>query len=63
MSKTILVDPWITQFRNRGLDNKNADDDSDPILLPDTAGIDAKIHRADYILITHGHSYHMLARE
>jgi L-ascorbate metabolism protein UlaG (beta-lactamase superfamily) len=58
--RTILVDPWITQFRNGGLDNKNTDDDSDPILLPDTAGIDAKIHRADYILITHGHSDHML---
>lgn len=57
---TILVDPYVTQFRNGGADNKNTPDDSDPILRPDTAGIDARIDRADYILITHGHSDHML---
>jgi L-ascorbate metabolism protein UlaG (beta-lactamase superfamily) len=59
-SKIILVDPYITQFRNGGLDNRNTNDESDPILVPHTAGIDAKIHRADYILITHGHPDHMI---
>jgi L-ascorbate metabolism protein UlaG (beta-lactamase superfamily) len=58
--KTILVDPYLTQFRNGGRDNKNTPEDDDPILMPDAAGIDAHIRRADYILITHGHSDHML---
>jgi L-ascorbate metabolism protein UlaG (beta-lactamase superfamily) len=58
--KLILVDPYLTQFRNGGLDNRNTDDNSDPILTPDQAGIDAHVRRADYILITHGHSDHML---
>jgi L-ascorbate metabolism protein UlaG (beta-lactamase superfamily) len=58
--KVILVDPYLTQFRNGGRDNRNTNDDSDPILTPDQTGIDAHIRRADYILITHGHSDHML---
>jgi L-ascorbate metabolism protein UlaG (beta-lactamase superfamily) len=58
--KVILVDPYLTEFRNGGRDNKNTNDNSDPILVPDKKGIDAHIRRADYILITHGHSDHML---
>lgn len=34
--KVILVDPYLTEFRNGGKDNQNTDDD--PIVVPDTAG-------------------------
>lgn len=50
----------MTQFRKGGRDNKNTPGDEDPILTPDSAGIDGHIARADYILITHGHEDHML---
>lgn len=58
-NKVILVDPFITEFRKEKKDNQQLTAD-DPIALPDTAGIDAKIHKADYILITHGHYDHMI---
>lgn len=54
----ILVDPYISEFRNGG--NKTQITTDDPIAEPDKAGIDARIHKADYILITHGHDDHML---
>jgi L-ascorbate metabolism protein UlaG (beta-lactamase superfamily) len=59
-AKTILVDPYISQFAERKADDNGDDADSDPILVPDYSGIDAHIHHADYILITHGHADHML---
>jgi len=56
--KIILVDPFISEFRTSQLHEQVTGDD--PIAVPWTAGIDAHIHRADYILITHGHDDHML---
>ena len=53
--KTILVDPFLSEF---GPEPEG--DDPDPIIVPDQAQIDARIHHADYILITHGHVDHML---
>jgi L-ascorbate metabolism protein UlaG (beta-lactamase superfamily) len=57
--KTILVDPYITEFRKDRADTQQISA-GDPIAVPDTAGIDAHIHKADYILITHGHYNHMI---
>ncbi len=53
----ILVDPFISEFRTSRLHEQITGDD--PIAIPWTVGIDAHIHRADYILITHGHDDHM----
>lgn len=53
--KIILVDPYLSEFGAQPDDN-----DPDPIIVPDQAQIDARIHHADYILITHGHPDHML---
>ena len=53
--KIILVDPYLSEFGDQPDEN-----DPDPILVPDQAQIDARIHHADYILITHGHPDHML---
>jgi L-ascorbate metabolism protein UlaG (beta-lactamase superfamily) len=53
--KIILIDPYLSEFGPDPDPN-----DPDPILVPDQAQIDARIHHADYILITHGHSDHML---
>ena len=55
---TILVDPYLTEFKNGGADNQNTEDD--PLVAPDTASIDAHIHQANYILVTHGHYDHMI---
>lgn len=57
---TILVDPYLSQFRTKRGGDSNTDDGRDEIIAPDPAQIDARIHRADYILITHGHVDHML---
>jgi glyoxylase-like metal-dependent hydrolase (beta-lactamase superfamily II) len=61
----VLTDPFITQFRsNREAKPGQVEPPPMPSLeetfTPDTEGIDAKIHRADYILITHGHPDHAL---
>lgn len=61
----ILIDPFITEFRsNREAKPGQVEPAPRPSLeetiVPDTEGIDAKIHRADYILITHGHPDHAL---
>lgn len=60
---TVLVDPVISMIKLRrdtkpgGLDMAR---ELSSILTPDTEAIDAKIKRADYILITHGHYDHAL---
>lgn len=54
----VLVDPFLTQFQRwetGGFDVAPRD-----IYGPDTARINRYITRADYILITHGHSDHAL---
>ena len=54
----VLVDPNLSQFRNKqGTDPNN---DKDEIIAPDTAQIDSRVHRADYILITDAHEDHLL---
>lgn len=59
----VLVDPVISMIKLRrdtkpgGLDMAR---ELSSILTPDTEAIDAKIKRADYILITHGHYDHAL---
>jgi len=56
----VLVDPFVTQF------NRWTGGGSERVILPtdpypaDTALINKHITRADYILITHGHSDHAL---
>jgi L-ascorbate metabolism protein UlaG (beta-lactamase superfamily) len=56
----ILVDPYLSQFRPGGMGPTDVNDRTDPILTPDTAGIDKRITRVNYILITHSHSDHLL---
>ena len=61
----ILVDPVITMIKLRR-DTTPANlsvlvqNEIKSILTPDAEGIDSKIKRADYILITHGHYDHLL---
>lgn len=55
----ILIDPYVTQFAGysfTGGPARSADD----LLSPDTAIIDRRIPRADYILVTHAHWDHVL---
>src|SRR5690348_11445658 len=56
---TILVDPYLSEFKAQGTDNPQITED-DPIAARETAQIDTHVHKADYILITHGHDDHML---
>lgn len=59
--KTVLiVDPYLSQFRPGGMGPTDINDTSDPILTPDTDTIDKHISHANYILITHSHSDHLL---
>jgi L-ascorbate metabolism protein UlaG (beta-lactamase superfamily) len=60
--KTLLiVDPYITQFRHPpGPATTGRPSDPQAIIAPDTGEIDKRIHRADYILVTHGHLDHAL---
>jgi reactive intermediate/imine deaminase len=55
----ILVDPFLSQFA-RWRPGGTPDPAMDAPYLPDTAFIAEKVKRADYILITHGHSDHAL---
>jgi len=56
----VLVDPFLTQFA-RWTPTGAAPDVAPSDLYPaDTALINAHVKRADYILITHGHSDHAL---
>ncbi len=57
----VIVDPFLSQFRYARMEHPNtSDDDSDDILTPDEAQIDAHISRADYVVVTHSHTDHML---
>lgn len=55
---TILVDPFLTQFA-RWAPGRRVVAPDEPY-LPDAALIDRHVKRADYILVTHGHSDHAL---
>lgn len=56
--RVVLVDPFLTQFRRW----RPGGTDVAPggLYLPDTAFITEHVPRANYILITHGHSDHAL---
>lgn len=56
----ILVDPIVSQFASHRLPGGAPPRLPDDLLTPDTAGIDQRIKRADYVLITHGHWDHTL---
>jgi L-ascorbate metabolism protein UlaG (beta-lactamase superfamily) len=57
----VLVDPYITQFRHPPAPATTGQPtDPQTMIAPDTEEIDAKIRRADYILVTHGHLDHAL---
>jgi L-ascorbate metabolism protein UlaG (beta-lactamase superfamily) len=57
----VLVDPYITQFRHPPAPATTGQPtDPQTIVAPDTEQIDAKIRRADYILVTHGHLDHAM---
>lgn len=56
--KTILVDPFVTQFA-RWAPGAKAPAPAEPY-APDLALIEKHVPRADYILVTHGHSDHAL---
>lgn len=59
----VLVDPVISMMklrRDTTPTNLNVANEINSILSPDTEAIDAKIKRADYILISHGHYDHLL---
>lgn len=55
----VLVDPFLSQFA-RWRPGGTQDPAMDAPYRPDTAFIAEKIKRADYIVITHGHSDHAL---
>ena len=56
----ILVDPFVTQFASYPPTGKPAPRLADDLLSPDSAAIDQRIPRADYILVTHAHWDHVL---
>lgn len=67
---TILLDPYLSRLRYRGRfgahDTPLLVGDSRPVfgpdddLVPDTAAIDARITRADFIMLSHSHFNHTL---
>ena len=62
----VLIDPFLTRPRTVIPNDDTLPTDTRPLLTkddiaqPDTAVIDAHIHRADFILVTHTHSDHVL---
>jgi len=54
----VLVDPFLTQFARWG--PTGVEPAPGDVYRPDTALINAHVQRADYIVITHGHSDHAL---
>jgi L-ascorbate metabolism protein UlaG (beta-lactamase superfamily) len=56
----IIVDPFVSQFHDKRKGKPNTSDDIDEVLVPDEAQIAAHIPRADFVVVTHSHSDHML---
>ncbi len=56
----VLVDPFLTQFARWLPGAAEAGPDPEALYVPDTTLINRHVTRADYILITHGHSDHAL---
>jgi L-ascorbate metabolism protein UlaG (beta-lactamase superfamily) len=56
----VLVDPFLTQFARWTRTGAESGPEPEALYLPDTALINQHVTRADYILITHGHSDHAL---
>ena len=56
----ILVDPFLSQFARWDPSHPPAERTPNSLIAPDTARINKHITRADYILITHGHTDHAL---
>lgn len=56
----VLVDPFLSQFARWAENGPGATPDYGDLYPADTARINQYIGRADYILITHGHSDHAL---
>ena len=57
---TVLVDPFLSQFARWDPSRPQPDRATNPIVAPDTALINQHVKRADYVIITHGHSDHAL---
>ncbi len=57
---TVLVDPFLSQFARWDPAHPAAERTPSSLIEPDTALINRHITRADYILITHGHTDHAL---
>ncbi|MBY0492337.1 MAG: MBL fold metallo-hydrolase, partial [Gemmatimonadaceae bacterium] len=58
--RVILVDPFLTQFARWAPGAAPDGPEPDGVYAPDTTLINQHVRRADYILITHGHSDHAL---
>jgi reactive intermediate/imine deaminase len=56
----VLVDPFLTQFARWEPGSSPEGPNQDALYLQDTARINRHIKRADYIIVTHGHSDHAL---
>lgn len=56
--RVVLVDPFLTQFRRWR--PGGAEVTPNGLYIPDSAFIREHVRRADYILVTHGHSDHAL---
>ena len=61
----VLIDPYLTRFKTNTPNDTVLPSDTRPlvtssdILQSDTAVIDAHIHRADFIVVTHSHGDHL----
>lgn len=58
--KVILVDPFLTQFARWRPSGPTSEVGPSDFYPADTALVNAHVQRADYIVITHGHSDHAL---